>query len=99
MDESLGNVTGKKVTAEQRHFELFDRLPEPIRKALADAPYSMAVAEVLNMIEMCRVSGGMDDYQINELILARFRQYIATKIKEEAIRLYGNEHPQAGPPT
>ena len=40
----------------------------------------------------------MDDYAIADLILLRFRQYLADKTKAEVLRLYGPEHPQAGPP-
>ena len=98
MMQTLGNVTGREVTAEERHFELFDKLPPPIRKALAEAPYSMAVEHIVEWIEQCRVSGGMDDFQITELILSRFRAYVARTVKEEATRLYGEQHPQAGPP-
>lgn len=92
-----GNMKGTTVVLEEHHFVYFDMLPKPVREALASAAYSMAAEKIVAWMQECR-KGGMDDYQIADLILFRFKQYIATKTKEEVLRLYGPEHPQAGPP-
>jgi hypothetical protein len=39
----------------------------------------------------------MEDLQIAELILFRFRQYLRDKVRQEVTKLYGPEHPQSGP--
>jgi hypothetical protein len=94
---TAGNMKGTAVVLEAEHFKYFDMLPRPVREALASAAYSMAAEKIVEWMLECR-KGGMDDYQIADLILFRFRQYIAQKTKDETLRLYGPEHPQAGPP-
>jgi len=95
---SAGNIKGTHVVLEEHHFTYFDMLPQPVRVALANAAYSMAAEKIVEWMQECR-KGGMDDYQIADLILFRFKNYIAEKTKAEVLRLYGPEHPQAGPPT
>lgn len=91
-----GNIKGPSVTLEEKHFEYFDVLPRPVREALANAAYSMAAEKIVLWIKECR-AGGMDDYQISDIVLFRFKQFLSQRIKDEALRLYGPEHPQAGP--
>ena len=95
--KKLGNITGETVTREENHFVYFDLLPKPVREALASAAYSMAAEKIVEWMQECR-KGGMDDYQIADLILFRFKAYLKTKTQEEVLKLYGPEHPQAGPP-
>jgi len=97
-DSGAGNMRQASVILEEAHFDYFDMLPRPVREALANAAYSMAAENIVKWMKECR-AGGMDDYQIADLILFRFREYIAQKTKDEVLRLYGPEHPQAGPPT
>jgi hypothetical protein len=96
-DSQAGNIVGPKVVLEEHHFDYFDMLPRPVREALANAAYSMAAEKIVEWMKECR-KGGMDDYQIADLILFRFKAYLAQKTKDEVMRLYGPEHPQAGPP-
>jgi hypothetical protein len=96
MTEPTHNVVAERVLLEEHHFDYFDLLPRPVREALANAAYSMAAEKIVEWMGECR-KGGMDDYQIADLILFRFNQYLKQKIKDEATRLYGPEHPQAGP--
>jgi len=95
-DSRHGNVVGENVKVELDHLSCYDSLPPPIRRALADAPYSIAVKDIVEWIERLRLTG-VDDYQIVEILLGRFRSYISQKVQSEAVRLYGKEHPQAGP--
>lgn len=94
--KTIGNVRAERVILEDDHFALFDRLPRVVREELANAPYPMAAEAIVRWMEECR-KGGMEDLQIAELILYRFRQYIRDKIKDEVVRMYGPEHPQSGP--
>jgi hypothetical protein len=96
MPNQIDNVRGERVLHEEHHFDYFDLLPKPVREVLANAAYSMAAEKIVEWMAECR-KGGMDDYQIADLILFRFRQYLNQKIKDEAKRLYGPDHPQAGP--
>jgi hypothetical protein len=96
MTTPTDNVTGQRILVEEHHFDYFDLLPKSVREALANAAYSMAAGKIVEWMAECR-KGGMDDYQIADLILFRFRQYLSQKIKDEAKRLYGPDHPQAGP--
>lgn len=91
-----GNIVAERVVLEDGHFALFDQLPPVVRKELANAPYPMAVGAVVDFMKECR-AGGMDDYQIADLLLFRFRQYVRDKVKDECKKLYGPEHPQSGP--
>lgn len=95
--ERSHNVRHDRVILELNHFDYFDMLPRPVREALANAAYSMAAEKIVEWMKECR-KGGMDDYQIADLILFRFNQFIAQKVKDEVRRMYGPEHPQAGPP-
>ena len=97
-DSQIGNVKAERVLVEEHHFDYFDLLPKPVREALANAAYSMAAEKIVEWMTECR-RAGMDDYQIADLILYRFREYLSKKVQDEAVRLYGPEHPQAGPPT
>lgn len=96
-DSPSHNVVHEVVLLEEHHFDYFDLLPKPVREALANAAYSMAAEKIVLWMQECR-RGGMDDYQIADLILFRFKQHMKSKIAEEVKRLYGPEHPQAGPP-
>lgn len=90
------NITGQRVVLEEEHFALFDQLPPKVRQELANAPYPMAAGQIVKWMHECRAAG-MDDYQIADLILFRFRQYLRDKVKQECRNLYGPEHPQSGP--
>jgi hypothetical protein len=96
MPQPTDNVTGEYIRLEEHHFDYFDVLPKPVREALANAAYSMAAGKIVEWMAECR-KAGMDDYQIADLILFRFKQYLNQKIKDEVVRLYGPDHPQAGP--
>ena len=91
-----GNIRSDRVILEKDHFVFFDQLPKAVREELANAPYSMAAEKIAEWMVECR-RGGMEDLQIAELILFRFRQYLRDKVKAEVVKLYGPEHPQAGP--
>jgi hypothetical protein len=91
-----GNIVAQRVVLEDGHFALFDQLPEKVRQELANAPYPMAAGKIVEWMHECR-KAGMDDYQIADLILFRFRQYLRDKVKDECKKLYGPEHPQSGP--
>lgn len=97
MKSTTGNMKHLDVLIEDGHFDYFDMLPRPVREALANAAYSMAAGKIVEWMKECR-RAGMDDYQIADLILFRFREFMKTKMQEEVRRLYGPEHPQAGPP-
>lgn len=96
MSRHTGNIVAPRVVLEEGHFALFDQLPEVVRRELANAPYPMAAGEIVAWMRQCRAAG-MDDYQIADLILFRFRQYVRDKVKTECQKLYGPEHPQSGP--
>jgi hypothetical protein len=98
MSESkvVGNVRADRIILEDEHFAFFDQLPKPVREELANAPYPMAAQAIVRWMEECR-QGGMEDLQIAELILYRFRQYLKDKVKQEVTKLYGPDHPQSGP--
>lgn len=95
--QTAGNIKGDSVEYEANHFVYFDMLPKPVREALASAAYSMAAEKIVEWMQECR-KGGMDDYQIADLILFRFKAYLKQKTQDEVLKLYGPEHPQAGPP-
>ena len=75
--------SAKRVVLEEEHFALFDQLPPVVRKELANAPYPMAAGKIVEWMARCRAAG-MDDYQIADLILFRFRQYLRDKVKPSA---------------
>lgn len=91
-----GNITGPGVKIEKDHYQAFDLLSPAVRAEIANAPYSMAVGDIAEWVTRCRLTG-MGELEINELVLYRFRAYIAQKTREEALRLYGPGHPQSGP--
>lgn len=94
--KAVGNMRAQKIILEDDHFAFFDQLPRIVREELANAPYSMAAEKIVEWMVTCR-NAGMEDLQIAELILYRFRQYLRDKVKDEVTRLYGADHPQAGP--
>jgi hypothetical protein len=91
-----GNIVAERVVLEQEHFALFDQLPVKVREELANAPYPMASGAIVEWMAECR-KAGMDDHMIVDLILYRFRAYLRDKVRDECKKLYGPEHPQAGP--
>lgn len=93
---STGNIVGPGVRLEKDHYVAFDSLPKVVREEIANAPYSMAVADMAEWMTRCRLTG-MGELEINELLLFRFRAFISRRIREECLRLYGPSHPQAGP--
>jgi hypothetical protein len=93
---TIGNITGDRIKLEDEHFAHFDQLPKVVREELANAPYPMAAEAIVKWMKECR-EGGMEDLQIAELILFRFRQYLRDKVRQEVTKLYGPEHPQSGP--
>lgn len=92
----VGNITGPGVKIEKDHYVAFDQLPKIVREEIANAPYSMAVADIAEWVTRCRLTG-MGELEINELVLYRFRAFIAKRLREETLRLYGPGHPQSGP--
>ena len=92
----IGNITGDHIKMEDEHFAHFDQLPKVVREELANAPYPMAAEAIVKWMKECR-EGGMEDLQIAELIVFRFRQYLRDKVRQEVTKLYGPEHPQSGP--
>jgi hypothetical protein len=93
---TIGNIVSDRIKLEKEHFAHFDQLPKVVREELANAPYPMAAEAIVKWMKECR-EGGMEDLQIAELILFRFRQYLRDKVKQEVTKLYGPEHPQSGP--
>jgi hypothetical protein len=93
---TIGNIVSDRNKLEEEHFAHFDQLPKVVREELANAPYPMAAEAIVKWMKECR-EGGMEDLQIAELILFRFRQYLRDKVKQEVTKLYGPEHPQSGP--
>jgi hypothetical protein len=93
---TIGNIVSDRIKLEEEHFAHFDQLPKVVREELANAPYPMAAEAIVKWMKECR-EGGMEDLQIAELILFRFRQYLRDKVKQEVTKLYGPEHPQSGP--
>ena len=93
---TIGNIVSDRIKLEKEHFAHFDQLPKVVREELANAPYPMAAEAIVKWMKECR-EGGMEDLQIAELILFRFRQYLRDKVRQEVTKLYGPEHPQSGP--
>lgn len=94
--ETKGNQSGRGVKLEKDHYEAFDILSPAVRAEIANAPYSMAVGDIAEWVTRCRLTG-MGELEINELVLYRFRAFIARRTREECLRLYGPTHPQSGP--
>ncbi len=93
-----GNVSGLRddIKLEKDHYVFFDTLPQKVREEIANAPYPMAVEDIAEWVNRCRLTG-MGELEIIELALYRFRAFISRRTREECLRLYGPGHPQAGP--
>jgi hypothetical protein len=92
--KSVGNIGPDRPLIEPGHFDLFDRLPFPVRKAISEAPYSLAVREIVEFVERC-LSAGMDSREITETLVQRLKTGMDRQVKQQAEKLYGPEHPQA----
>jgi hypothetical protein len=74
----------------------FDRLPAPVRRAFADAPYDFAFGDVLAQIETheSELNRALNDVEIDFMLGAIARE-ARTQVEVSAYAFYGEEHPQA----
>ena len=83
-------------TDKDRPLREFELLPEPVRRAFADAPYDFAFGDVLAQI---RLHERELDHSLTEteikFVLAAMAREARTQVEVSAYAFYGEEHPQA----
>lgn len=89
-----GNVGSEKYQVERDHFALMERLPRKLREQIAAAPYPFSAGEIVEYLGTLKAAG-WTEHQATELISKRFSDMLKERMKSEATRLYGPEHPQA----